>query len=45
VAIDFLNEFGVGSKLDTVAMVEAMVKADIAPKQTSIDRRATDLEL
>ena len=44
-AIDFLNEFGVGSKLDTVAMVEAMVKADIAPKQTSIDRRATDLEL
>jgi len=45
VAIDFLNEFGVGSKLDTVAMVEAMVKADIAPKQASLDRRATNLEL
>lgn len=40
---DFLNTLGVGSGLDTQSIVSAMVTAETAGKQASIDRRTEDV--
>ena len=44
-AIDYLQAFGVGSGLDTVALVNALVEAERAPKQANLNRRASDVEV
>ena len=43
--IDFLNSFGVGSNLDTKSLVQALVDAEIAPKQSSLERKVAKAEL
>lgn len=40
---DFLNTMGVGSGLDTKSIVSAMVTAETAGKQATIDRRKEDV--
>ena len=42
--VDFLNAFQVGSKMDTKKLVTALVDAEIAPKQSSLDSRTTKTE-
>ena len=42
--VDFLNAFQVGSKMDTKKLVTALVDAEIAPKQSSLDSRKTKTE-
>jgi len=42
--VDFLNAFQVGSKMDTKKLVTALVDAEIAPKQSSIDSRTEKTE-
>ena len=44
-ATDYLNSLGVGSGLNTLELVSALVDAERAPKQSSIDRRASDVEI
>jgi flagellar hook-associated protein 2 len=44
-ATDYLNALGVGAGLDTVALVSAIVDAEIAPKQSSIETRLADAEV
>jgi flagellar hook-associated protein 2 len=44
-AIDYLKSLGVGTGLDTVALVTAIVDAEIAPKQSSIEARLADAEV
>ena len=39
---DYVKALGVGSGLDTKALVTAMVNADSASRQSSIDRRSTE---
>jgi len=43
--IDFLNSFGVGSNLDTKSLVQALVDAEIAPKQSGLERKVAKAEL
>ena len=44
-ATDYLNTLGVGSGLNTVELGSALVEAERAPKQSSINRRAADAEV
>jgi len=44
-AIDYLQAFGVGSGLDTKSLVSALVESERAPKQASLNRRASDVEV
>ena len=44
-ATDYLNALGVGSGLDTKQLVTALVDAEVAPKQSSIEKRLADAEL
>ena len=44
-ATDYLNALGVGAGLDTVSLVNAIVDAEIAPKQSSIEKRLADAEV
>jgi flagellar hook-associated protein 2 len=44
ISTDYVNALGAGSGLDTVAIVSAMVEAERAPKQNSIDRNTADVE-
>jgi len=44
-AVDYLKSLGIGSGLDTTELVSAMVQAERAPSQASIDRRAAAAEL
>jgi len=41
---DYVKALGVGSGLDTKALVSAMVTADVSSRQSSIDRRSTENE-
>ncbi len=43
-ATDYLNAIGVGAGFDTKKIVTALVDADKATKQSSIDRRSKDVE-
>ncbi|MGY8908082.1 MAG: flagellar filament capping protein FliD [Pseudomonadales bacterium] len=43
-AVDYLNAMGVGAGFDTKAIVTAIVNAEKAGKQSSIDRKAKDVE-
>jgi flagellar hook-associated protein 2 len=44
ISTDYVNALGAGSGLDTKAIVSAMVEAERAPKQSSIDRNTADVE-
>lgn len=44
-AVDYLKSLGVGTGLDTVALVTAIVDAEIAPKQSSIETRLSSAEV
>jgi len=44
VTTDYVKALGVGSGLDTKALVSAMVTADVSSRQSSIDRRSTENE-
>ena len=41
---DYLNKIGVGAGFDTKVIVSALVDAEKASKQSSIDRRTTDVD-
>lgn len=41
---DLINTLGAGSGMDTKAIVAALVEADVAPKQSAIDRKNKDVE-
>ena len=43
-AVDYLNAMGVGAGFDTKAIVTAIVNAEKAGKQSSIDRKTKDVE-
>jgi len=43
-AVDYLNAMGVGAGFDTKSIVTALVNADKATKQSSIDRRTSSVE-
>lgn len=43
-ATDYLQALGVGAGLDTVALVTAIVDAEVAPRQSSIETRLTAAE-
>lgn len=43
-ATDYLQALNIGSGIDTKSMVTAMVNAEKAPKQSSIDRQKEDVE-
>jgi len=43
-AVDYLNAMGVGAGFDTKAIVTALVDADKASKQSSINRRTSSVE-
>ena len=43
-AVDYLNAMGVGAGFDTKAIVTALVDADKAAKQSSINRRSSSVE-
>lgn len=41
---DILSKIGVGSGLDTTALIQALVDADSAPQKESLDRDEEDTE-
>jgi flagellar hook-associated protein 2 len=43
-AVDYLNAMGVGAGFDTKALVTAIVDAEKASKQATIDRKTKDVE-